>query len=83
MENKKNNSGALFVNNNRKSETHPNMKGSVVIEGVEYWISAWKKVTEKQEIMFSLSFQVKEEKPNFIPNSVNENKDISDFLNDL
>ena len=74
----KNNTGALFVNNNRKSETHPNMKGSVIVDGTEYWISAWKKVTEKQEVMFSLSLQPKQQQP---PQQAAN--DIMDFLNDL
>lgn len=35
------NRGVLFVNNNKKSDKSPNMTGSINIEGVEYWISAW------------------------------------------
>ena len=33
--------GSLFKNNNRKNEQHPLYRGSALIGGQEYWISAW------------------------------------------
>ena len=35
------NTGSLFKNDKREKETHPHAKGSCVIDGVEYWVSAW------------------------------------------
>lgn len=35
--------GSLFKNDERQSEKHPNAKGSALIGGVEYWVSAWTK----------------------------------------
>ena len=41
MENNKNNSGALFRNDKRETEKHPEYTGKITIEGVEYYLSAW------------------------------------------
>lgn len=54
------NSGALFKNDKREKDTHPHARGSVDIEGVEYWVSAWTKVSQKGEKFQSLSFTKKE-----------------------
>jgi hypothetical protein len=37
----KNMSGALFKNDRKETEQHPNARGSCTIDGVKYWISAW------------------------------------------
>lgn len=36
------NKGALWNNQDKKSDSHPDMKGSINIEGVEYWLSVWR-----------------------------------------
>ena len=36
------NSGFIGKNQNKTDEKHPDLKGSINIEGVEYWLSAWK-----------------------------------------
>ena len=56
------NRGALFKNTKREKDTHPEYNGTVNIEGVEYWISAWVK-DGKSGKFFSLSFKAKEDKP--------------------
>jgi len=33
--------GALFRNQRRETDKHPNAQGSCTIDGVKYWISAW------------------------------------------
>lgn len=35
------NTGSLFKNDKRETDSHPNAKGSALIDGVEYWVSAW------------------------------------------
>lgn len=35
------NSGALFRNEKRATEQHPEYTGKITIEGVEYYLSAW------------------------------------------
>lgn len=49
------NSGALFANTDRKSDKHPNARGTLNVEGVEYWISAWTKTSKKGDKYQSLS----------------------------
>jgi hypothetical protein len=39
--------GALFVNNDKRSDNHPDYKGSIELEdGEEYWVSAWIKTAK-------------------------------------
>ena len=53
------NSGALFKNNKKEKETHPDYKGDINIGGTNYWLSAWLK-EGKNGKFFSLSVNVKE-----------------------
>jgi len=54
------NSGALFKNDKREKDTHPHARGSVNIEGVEYWVSAWTKTSKSGQKFQSLSFTKKD-----------------------
>ena len=56
------NRGAIWKNENRQSEKHPQYKGSINVGGVEYWLSAWvgNKDNPKAPAL-SLSVQAKEE----------------------
>jgi hypothetical protein len=36
-------SGSLFKNNRKTSETHPDLTGTIMLNGREHWLSAWKK----------------------------------------
>jgi hypothetical protein len=56
----KDNSGALFVNDKREKETQPNAKGSAMIGGVEYWVSAWTNTSSKGTYYQSLKFEPKD-----------------------
>jgi len=57
-----NNKGVIYKNNRREKETHPQMKGSATIDGVEYWVSAWVKESPKVDgKFFSLSFTPKDD----------------------
>lgn len=52
-------SGSLFKNEKKEKDTHPNMTGSALIGGVEYWVSAWTKEGAKGRWQ-SLSFKPKD-----------------------
>jgi hypothetical protein len=58
--------GALFKNDRKEKETHPDYKGDININGTNYWLSAWLKSTKDGKKYMSLSAKPKEgreEKP--------------------
>ncbi len=57
----KDNSGVLFKNDKRETDKHPHMKGSIMVAGVEYWISAWTNTSEKGVRYQALSVQPKQQ----------------------
>ena len=54
------NRGSLFRNDRKEKESHPDYKGDAVIDGVDYWLSAWVNEGKKGKY-FSFSFQKKDE----------------------
>lgn len=57
----KENSGSLFKNDKKEKDTHPNAKGTALIGGVEYWVSAWTKKDKNGNNWQSLAFTPKTE----------------------
>lgn len=53
------NSGALFRNDRKEKDTHPTHTGQALIDGREYWISAWVKEGQNGRF-FSLAFKPKD-----------------------
>lgn len=51
--------GALFKNDKKEKDTHPDLRGSLNVGGTDYWISAWLKKSEKGKFL-SLSVKTKE-----------------------
>lgn len=39
----KNNRGGLWKNENKESENHPDFKGSITVDGKQYYLSGWKR----------------------------------------
>jgi len=57
------NKGILGRNKRKEKDTHPDHSGSINIEGVEYWLSAWIKTNNSTgEKFFSLSVKPKEQR---------------------
>jgi len=59
----KNNSGAIFKNDNKKSETHPDYKGKVNVNGKDMEIALWLKTSQAGTKYFSATFQEPYVKP--------------------
>ena len=55
------NSGAIFPAREKKTEKHPDMTGSLNVDGVEYYVSGWTKVSQKGQKFLSLSVKAKEQ----------------------
>lgn len=57
------NSGAFFKNDKKTTANHPDYRGQINVEGVEYWISGWIKPTkaDPSKRFMSLSVQPKEQ----------------------
>jgi uncharacterized protein (DUF736 family) len=57
------NRGAIFKNDDKQQDNHPDYKGSINVNGVDMWVSGWLKTSDKTGKKFmSLSVKVKEEK---------------------
>lgn len=54
--------GSLFPNKRKETESHPNLTGTILVGGVEHWISGWVKLTADGVKWISLSVKPKEAK---------------------
>ncbi len=59
------NTGAIWKNEKREKDTHPHFTGNATIDGVDYWVSAWKRDDDARENapLLKFSFKVKEDRP--------------------
>lgn len=57
------NSGALFKNDKKESDNHPDYRGSINVAGTEYWLSAWLKKSKAGQTFMSLSVKHKDDAP--------------------
>lgn len=55
----KDNTGSLFKNDRKESDTHPDYKGTALLNGVEHWLDAWINTTNSGDKYMSLKFKPK------------------------
>jgi hypothetical protein len=53
-------SGSVFRNRDKRSETHSDFTGDCLIEGQEYWMNCWEKKDKNGNSFFSFSFKKKQ-----------------------
>ena len=59
MEYDNTNRGSLFKNDRKDDAKFPDYKGSLNVDGTEYWLSAWIKVSKDGNQFMSLSIKPK------------------------
>ena len=59
---KKDGQGALFKNARKEQPSHPDYRGDVMIDGRQYWLSAWIKEGKNGKFM-SIAAKPKDEQP--------------------
>lgn len=59
MEYDNTNRGSLFKNDRKDDAKFPDYKGSLNVDGTEYWLSAWIKVSKDGNKFMSLSIKNK------------------------
>jgi uncharacterized protein (DUF736 family) len=55
-------SGGLWKNERKEQPNHPDYTGKAMIDGVEYWVSAWVKEMKDGKKYFSIAYKPKEER---------------------
>lgn len=59
------NRGSIWKNDKKQSDKHPDFRGTLNVDGVEYWVSAWKRKEGANPKAPALTFAVqpKEQQP--------------------
>jgi len=57
------NRGAVWKNSDKKSETHPDFKGNLNVDGVEYFLDFWANDPEGRRPDFSVQVKKKDKQP--------------------
>lgn len=56
----KNNSGAIFKNENKAQPTHADYNGTALIDGKEFFVNMWVKESKTGKKFFSVAFKQKD-----------------------
>ena len=81
MEFDQTNRGSLFKNEKKEEAKHPDMNGTLNVNGTEYWISGWKKTSKAGTKYISLSIRPKQEQTRQVSQATRKAKadDWDDF----
>ena len=73
------NRGALFKNDKKATDNHPDYRGSINVGGQEFWISSWLKTAKSGQKFMSLSVTPKEDQPAAVQQPVQDAPADSDI----
>ena len=59
MEYDNTNRGSVWINDKKLTDKHPDLNGSLNVDGVEFWVSAWKRKEGANPKAPVLSFSIK------------------------
>lgn len=59
MEYDNTNRGSIWKNEKKDTDKHPDFTGALNVEGVDYWVSAWKRKPDASDKAPALSFSIK------------------------
>ena len=77
------NTGILSRNDRKEKDSHPDFKGSINIEGREFWLSGWVKIKKDgSSKFFSLSVKRKDEQAKPVARSSGDSG-FADMSNDV
>jgi len=74
------NRGQIWKNDKKQTDTHPDFKGELNVDGVTYWVSAWKRKPDANPASPALSFSVTKKE---MPAHVKQAAAIDPFDDDL
>lgn len=76
----KTNTGIISKNDRKEKDTHPDIRGDLNVEGVDYWISGWRKERKDGSGSFySLSVKRKDDQKTPKPNAPARMEDDDDI----
>ena len=79
-----NNRGAIWPNDRmREGKQDPQFTGNLNVDGVEYWVSAWKRMPDAKQGSPSLSFSVNRKEANKAPNPQSATEAPDDFDDEI
>lgn len=81
MEYDNTNRGSIWKNDNKDSEKHPDFKGSLNVNGQDFWVSAWKRKegSNPKAPALSFSIQAKDESVSQVADTSQEPNDDIPF----
>jgi hypothetical protein len=53
------NRGSIWKNKKKERDTHPDFTGSINVEGVEYWVNAWRRKEDANPSAPAMTFTVR------------------------
>jgi uncharacterized protein (DUF736 family) len=56
------NTGVIFKNEDKQSEKHADYRGQATVDGVDYWLDGWTRVSSRNGNRF-ISFKLKPKQP--------------------